>query len=224
MGQELTIEEYLHNLRHASDPDERRNAAWWLGRQRDIRIVEPLIVALDDPDASVRVRATESLGNLRDERAVLPLITRLSDDDASVRAQACHALGRQGDYRALPALIEMLRDGESQVRAAAAGALAKLPDASAAGPLVSVMIGDEADYVRHDAQRSLSEIGGEVIVSLLLIALNGDHEPDAMRRMVEVLAALGDSRATAPLQGLVDHPDEVVRATVAWALNVLQHG
>jgi HEAT repeat protein len=56
--------------------------------------VDPLLGALSDGDASVRVAAAWALGRIEDRRAVTPLTRLLLDDaDAGVRRAAAEALG-----------------------------------------------------------------------------------------------------------------------------------
>jgi hypothetical protein len=51
---------YIERLQD-EDPNVRRRAAWLLGTQHDQQAVEPLIRALEDPDAGVRAAAAEAL-------------------------------------------------------------------------------------------------------------------------------------------------------------------
>jgi HEAT repeat protein len=76
--------------------------------------VPPLIEALTDPDAEVRLQATRALARMglvgRD--AVPALITALSDENKLVRQGAARALGQMGPAarEAIPALIQALKD------------------------------------------------------------------------------------------------------------------
>jgi HEAT repeat protein len=54
--------------------------------------VEPLIVALKDPAASVRERAAQTLGSIVDARAITPLSAALNDQDIDVAKAAARAL------------------------------------------------------------------------------------------------------------------------------------
>lgn len=221
MADEPTLEVYIGWLKDA-DPDVRRNAAWTLGRQRDPRLVEPLINALHDDVADVRVRVVESLGNFKDERVVTALLDTLqSDADAEVRAYAAQSLARLPDAQAVEPLIAALDDDESLVRAAVAGALGAIHDPRAVGPLVSLLSGDADHDVRYYAAKSLSAIGGAVTVDALLAALKTATDTDVILRIVELLGQLVDSRAIEPLKALRDHHDEDIRETAQWALKQL---
>ncbi|MFC2011449.1 HEAT repeat domain-containing protein [Chloroflexota bacterium] len=65
-----------------SHSDFRVEAIVILGETGDSRVMEPLILALEDTDSSVRMAAVYTLGYMGDERALDPLIqVRLSDED-----------------------------------------------------------------------------------------------------------------------------------------------
>jgi HEAT repeat protein len=90
-------------------------------------------LALRDPDAKVRKKATFTLGNIGpSDPAVLPaLLAALKDADAGVRCEAILALVKYGPAarEAVPLLTELQQDEEGQVRAYSALALQKLrPD------------------------------------------------------------------------------------------------
>jgi len=70
------------------DPLSREFAACKLRSIGDPRGVEPLINALKDSAAIVRVAAALSLGQMGDDRAVQPLADALKDKDEEVRIAA----------------------------------------------------------------------------------------------------------------------------------------
>ena len=70
------------------DPSSREFAACKLRSIGDPRGVEPLINALKDSAAIVRVAAALSLGQMGDDRAVQPLADALKDEDEEVRIAA----------------------------------------------------------------------------------------------------------------------------------------
>ncbi|MFH1726761.1 MAG: HEAT repeat domain-containing protein [Elusimicrobiota bacterium] len=75
---------------------ERAHAAHQLGLRGDARAVEPLIRALDDPEAAVVINAAQSLGRLGDARAVGPLRRKLGEESPEVRRRAAEALESLG--------------------------------------------------------------------------------------------------------------------------------
>jgi hypothetical protein len=90
----------------------------------DIRVVEPLIVALGSPHTWEA--ASEALGKLGDAKAVEPLNDALKANSRIYRhdwIQPANALGQIGDIRAVEPLIESLNKGRTIARRAAALAL-----------------------------------------------------------------------------------------------------
>ncbi|MBC8099669.1 MAG: HEAT repeat domain-containing protein [Armatimonadetes bacterium] len=220
---EPTIDDYIANLRSAK-PDVRRNAAWTLGRSRDIRILLPLITALNDPDADVRVRVAEALGNLRDARAVEPLLAALShESDEEVQTQLLRSLGRQGDVRALDALLDALHAPSAMIRGAAAEALHDIPDSRATPLLAHTLAHDIDESVRSAAYRALTRIGGTPATDTLVAMLMSDLPADARNKIAELLGVLGERSTEPVLRMLLDDPDEGVRDKAAWALRQMIH-
>lgn len=219
---EPTLEDFI-NMLDDPDPNVRRNAAWLLGRYRDVRVLEPLITALGDEDASVRVRAAESLSKVRQERTVDALIDafNIGDDDEKVRAMIVTALSRQGDFRAVDMLIEcLMKDPSERVRIAAAEAISELPDKRAIPALVEMLLHDKGE-TSHYAARSLGIVGGKATVDALLEALKQDPDSVAKIYIAETLAGLFDKRAIPPLQALTNDPDESVSESAKWAVKQL---
>ncbi len=218
---DLMLEDYINLLANGT-PAERRNAAWMLGRQRDMQIIEPLINAIHDEDDDTRLRVVESLGNIKDERIVPHLIQALSEDVPRVRAQVAMSLGLQRDYRALEALIELLKDGEAMVRAGAVQALLHVPDARAIMPMMGVLADDPDENNRHYAARTLEQIGGVGVVDALSLLLHSEPSTETKIRCVEVLAALRYQEGVPALRHLLEDEDEGVREMVIWALKLLR--
>jgi HEAT repeat protein len=217
---ELTLEDYIVNL-NSPAADVRRNAAWILGRSRDIRIIEPLIAALNDPDTTVRVRVAESLGNLRDERTIPPLIAAAQQEaDDEVRAQLIASLGRQGDSQIIDHLLTALQDDSVLVRGAAAEALVAIPDQRAIPALIQVLLEENDSNTRYHASRALGNIGGQATTEALIAALTQNIEPQPDRKiaLIEILGQLRDRRTVDALRNLLNDPDEGVVETAKWAL------
>ena len=67
------------------DPSRRWKAAESLGRIRDNRAVDPLILALTDEDWRVRQKAAWALGKIGDPRALVPLRRAMMHDTEGVK-------------------------------------------------------------------------------------------------------------------------------------------
>jgi HEAT repeat protein len=110
------------------DAETRRSAAAFIASPGEKHAVQPLIGALKDTDAPVRVAAARSLRILGKETArdALPaLIAALRDPDDKVKIAAAEAVT---DFRfdaraAVPALEEMYKSPSSEVRVSAGRAL-----------------------------------------------------------------------------------------------------
>lgn len=98
----------------------------WLGHDADMRVVDPLIDALTDPDMLIRDYAIHALGKLGDPRAVEPVLQALTSDRVHIRQTASSALGALGGRRAIDALTMALHDRHEGVRQNARHALVQL--------------------------------------------------------------------------------------------------
>jgi HEAT repeat protein len=80
--------ERLHHflaMLEEEDPSQRWKAAESLGRIRDNRAVEPLLLALRDDDWRVRQKAAWALGKIGDPRALVPLRRALVHETEGVK-------------------------------------------------------------------------------------------------------------------------------------------
>lgn len=142
-------------------PVVRKNAAQLLWALcvllDDDRVVQPLIGALEDPQAAVRQAAADALGLFQDSRAVDPLIARLNDPERDVRLAAIRSLGIIRDMRAVPALMEKLNAPDFMERSQAADMLNHFQPPSIE-PLLE-MLGDPTRPAesREEAARLLSD-------------------------------------------------------------------
>lgn len=145
-------------VNEANGPDRamRGTAALILGKIGGAEVLQPLINALEDEDASAGAAA--GLGELGNREAVAELIDALRDEDA-VRA-AAEALGKIGDVRAVEPLIRVLQDSyeDDATHAAAAKALGMIGDSRATEPLRKVMETDKNPLVREAARLALDKI------------------------------------------------------------------
>lgn len=220
---DFTTEDYIWQLANDKDFDVRRNAAFRLGRERDERVVQPLLNAINDENESVRVRVVEALGT-RDEKVVIqPVIKALQNDDNSdVRRIAARSLGYIGDEQGLEPLIDALCDTAPEVRAQAAESLETFKQQSAAQALITAFLQDEDSNVIHFAKQSLSNLGSTDVVDALLIALENHKKPELLADIIEVLAQIKDTRALNPIEAYVGHKDDGVASMAEWAISILK--
>ena len=207
-GQGDSVGQMIANL---SNPDAsiRKTAADKLGRIKDPRAVEPLIVALkDDRDPTVRTSAAEALGTIGTP-AVEPLIAALKNKDAEVRWRVVESLGKIKDPNAVEPLIAALRgDRDERVRREAAEALADIRDPRAVEPLIAALKDREWD-VRANSARGLGWGDDPRAFEALLVALTADKDPGVRISAAEALGETRDPRAIEPLIGAMKNDFEL---------------
>jgi HEAT repeat protein len=194
------------------DPVLRADAAWALGslqisNRQDLVAISPLIGALGDPDAHVRLQAAAALGQFGPaaSAAVEPLTGRLKDDEKGpdtntvvyVRAAAARALGRIG------------------------------PGAKAAVPMLQSLSTDQNRYTRMDAVVALWRIQRLAAAALpkLMDGLS-TIEQDTTWQIFDALAEMGPQakEAVPAISAHLNSPNPLVRKRAAEALRHIETG
>lgn len=198
-----------------------------LGRIRDHRATESLLVRLQDADVGGRRAVVVALGRIRDPRAVDTLIGLLPQADLAMRRAVAEALGRIEDARAIDPLVALLesekflpevaqalgRIGSPQIVVGpliAALHRASPPDrviisdvlvkfrSQAVEPLIG-LLHDEVPNMRKIAAKALGQIGDRTAVEPLLVTLK-DEQKDIAATAADALGKIGDPQA---VEGLV---------------------
>jgi len=159
---QISILEELLDLLKAADPVDRESAIMRLNFYcNDLRVVEPLLEALDDVDARVRAAAAHRLGVTGNYPEVAPaarkavnrLVALLEDENVDVVASAIYALGKIGDSSVGSELLPFLDYPDTphvkvrRITIESLGALRYQP----AIPHLCRLLHDAAPEVRHDA-------------------------------------------------------------------------
>ncbi len=169
------------------------------------RIIEPMIMLLDDNDIFLRRVAVKLLRSYADQRAVPHLAVAANDSDEEVRLASIAALGGIREESGVPVLQGLLKHADAKTRTAALRALGRIGSADAVDSCGQALSGapaeaqcrvleamgnsntvEAANYcarslsnakpsVREQAARSLGEIGGEDVVEHLGRALADDE-------------------------------------------------
>ena len=225
------------------------DSAWWV-RMRSVEALEqigaraerPLLVALDDIDPEIRIRAAVSLERLgvpnrligqiaagnapADAEETLArfagagakemLAEHLSHPSPAVRVAVVQAARRAGRRELVPDLIlTVRRDADAGVRAVALEALRSL-SAQPALPAAVDALGDTDDQVRAAALGFIGELGSAELAPALLARI----DDRTARVRAGVAKALGLIRATGvdvAFARLAGDPDGDVRAAAAGA-------
>ena len=194
----------------------REGAAKALGEYKEVRAVEPLILALKDEDSDVRGNAVTALGNIGDSRAVGPLIQALKDKDGVVRRRAAYALGKFGDPGAVAPMIQALNDKDWVVRGNAADVLGGMGDPRAVEPLIQALSDEEAETV-YNVALALGKLGDARAAEPLVQVLS--HEDETARiKAALALGSMGDARGVEILIQALLTGDPTTRREAAKAL------
>jgi len=176
---------------------------------------QPLIAALGDPSAAVRVNAAFALGGIKDTVAVDDLLPLLKDPAIEVRCEAARSLGRLGDTKATEPLIAALKDTDRHVRTDIVTALGELRDPRTLPPLLDAL-GDVID-VRTAAEKALLDTRDPRAVEPLITELK-DRNRDVRCIAARLLGAIGDRRAVRPLILALKDRESSVRFEAAGSL------
>jgi HEAT repeat protein len=121
--------------------------------------VEPLRLALSDPDPRVRRIAVWGLSEMRPAPEYLaPAVAQLLDDrDPAVRGQAARAIGDSGSRAYTARIADLLRDPIATVRIEAAHALGDLQDPASRPALLAALSTSDAQ-VRSKVRWALRRV------------------------------------------------------------------
>lgn len=206
----------VHNL----DRYARQNCVFNLIATRDSRAIEPLIIALDDPDDGVQGLAVKALSRIEARPATPRLIAFLKEDDTDeyFRHRVASALGRSGDPDALTPLIDYYNttlEGRPQ------SALWDMRRQLTQGQLEDFVIRpfsvayhpdkDQRQSVGGDVFRFAVERAGDLKITAatpFLIQHYRNASSSLRNRIIYNLGRIGDPSAVPFLQGLVDTKGE----------------
>lgn len=207
----------IRALGYTSDANVRRAAVAALGELGDVRAVEPLVLALKNPDwqhdwhdTAALTDALTRLGTL----SVGPLIAALTWHSTVVRVSTAGALAAIGRPAVQP-LILLLGSADLETREAAGQILAEI-GADAMDQLIEALTGDVSSR-RQRAARVLGEIGDPSAIGPLKRALT-DELAGVRQTAAKSLGAIGDPATADDIGALLDDPSSDVRRSAALAL------
>ncbi len=133
VGDETVIDPLVEILTQSTQRPQRRNAAWLLGRvtgsHRAESVVDPLVEALGDDDATTAQFAATSLSTIGGEVVEERLLDVVADPEmaSDAQAKAVFVLGRVGGEQSRERLEALTHDSDDdEVRRRAFAALSKL--------------------------------------------------------------------------------------------------
>jgi HEAT repeat protein len=105
---------FIPALLKDDDADVRKFGVDILGNIESVKVLSPLMTALDDREDNVAAAAAEYLGKKKHREAVPALVARAGSGNFWVKFSCLKALGEIGDPAAAPAVLEMA--GEQDLR------------------------------------------------------------------------------------------------------------
>jgi HEAT repeat protein/protein-S-isoprenylcysteine O-methyltransferase Ste14 len=172
-----------------SNPANRQEAAWALGRIGSSRATEPLLERLADEEDGVRFQAVGALGNIGSREAVPALISLVGGENDSLHRSAADALGRIGAEEAVGPLTEAMDKPNWWDRSAVVDALGQIGSSAAVAPLAA-RLKDEEVHVRRSIVVALLKIGSGKAAAALEDALD-DEDWEVRLYAAEALKKLG---------------------------------
>ena len=220
----------LHALLRDADEEIRNFAAGMLGNIGAKLSTEPLAHALDeDTDPNVRHSAAVALGQIGASSAV-PQLIRALRQEPWLQYATIRALRQIGDLRAVPAMVELLE--ETLFTVPALEALAAMADRSVLADVIP-RLSDSDPAVRNQAIRTVASIEQRATaegasldpdvqkalrhgdLAEHLLGMLEDDDPENRRTAAITLGWLKETRAEAPLIGLLGDPELQEYATHA---------
>lgn len=218
-GVGLPIDSLVTLLENAeADIRLRCAAAAALGQSGNTAAVAPLVKALEDKKAPIRLWAAVALNGKSASEAVKALTKALEDEDARVRVRAADALAAVQDSKVIDPLVKATSDANSEVRTWAVIGLGNFSEKKAFEALIA-SLGDSDVEVRVAAADALGRTGSLQATPHLISRLNDfGEETDVRVAAARAIGGLRDSRAVPALLGLIGDNDPKIRQWVVSAL------
>ena len=207
------LTEILQN--DAEKCEVRGQAAVGLGYLGDARACEILCKALKDEE-EIAKNAAWALERLKHPDSVQALIEALQDNREGMVCQAAVALGNISEVSAVSDLITISDNGQHPVCSQVIKALAEIGHPSAITPLVQLLNNQK---LRWGIISALGQIGTNRSVEILENALNQEGEDYSYYHISLALVNIGTPQAFQVLMSTLDKYNQVLRASVASALD-----
>ena len=193
--------------------------AWWV-RMRSVEALEqigavaegPLLVALDDADGEIRLRAAVAL-----ERLGVPdnLVRMIETGERVPDAQ--QTLVKIAGTGAREFLAELAQHHSVQVRSALINAVHRAGRRDLAPEMIDIATADTEAPLRAEALAALRALGAREALPAAVFAL-ADQDHRVRAEAAGLVGELGDTGTAAMLRVQTNDPDATVRATAVQAL------
>jgi HEAT repeat protein len=195
---------FLPRLLEDDDADVRKFGVDILGNIESVKVLEPLMSALEDSVDNVAAAAAEYLGKKKHGPAVPALVARAGRGDFWIKFSCLRALGEIGDPAAGPAVLRMAE--ERDLRKASLEALG-LMGVAEAEPLVLEGLSSEDRGFRRIA-----------VLSTARLRQRTGNESEAYVRLREGIRENSSEALTSWLTDLMRHDDPALRSAAEVVL------
>jgi HEAT repeat protein len=218
------VSELVYGLQHR-DPATREAVVRAIGRIFDppprtsapTAVGDAAIAALNDPDARVRLWASDTLGWLRERRAAPALAERFGFYRHGVEAEAAlHALARIAQPQSADIFRQAMTARQPELRVMAVEGLGRLRDPAAAPAISGALASERQPTVLLAGAFSFFLLGERSNLDRLVLAL---ADPALFRQAQVYLTELG-AEAAPDVRPYLQRPDPVLRLRVAEVLGL----
>ncbi len=182
--------------------------------------LEIFLMALDENDRFMKVKAIEALPSIMGKECEPHLVKMLKDDDIRVRCSAARKLSGYGNTACIDTLIFALKDEYADVRNSAERALLKIGDISIA-PRLAPILKDEHYRFRYYATVSLNDIYGSRKAVPLLVKDIESEDPWIRYAAFKALCHFADPSTKNALKTAINQGDSLSRAMAARTLGAI---
>jgi cyclophilin family peptidyl-prolyl cis-trans isomerase/HEAT repeat protein len=211
------VSESLAALLHDFHADVRGATALALARAADNVSLNPLLLAVHDPDSDVVWRVAYALEKVPSARVGAKVMPLLASDDALTRAHAARTLGKQKDEDAVSVLVGALADPDPRVVVNAARALGEIGEDDAVHPLGETLARHPSHHARRAAAAALGGIGSKKGKDYLAQAIM-DRSAGVRAEAITALAAVLGEEAAIFCDQAVRDGSRYVRAAAVEAM------
>lgn len=196
----------------------------WL-RSRESGDILRRVLSNGEKDDRVFRITTIVLGLLGDVSAT-PFITEFLHKGESrvVRQNCAVSLGLLGNSAAIPDLIQCLQiERDHWVRRSAVWAIESIDPVMAREALADTAVTDASEEVRQYAALALGRIGGNVALGVLEQMLKSDDSISVRCSVLESIGHIGGPKALRIARSALNDPNERVKASAHYCINLLRN-
>lgn len=191
VGGQQVVAKFNADLYH-ENVERQRLAVTALGWIAEPDVVEPLLKAINHPEASVRKSAINALTQIGEVTDYDPMVLALNDENSGVRKAAVSALVSLRGEDSINDVRFLLDDEDVWVRYHTINAIGEM-GVHAHGNYILPYLDDEQDIIKIAASKALTRFGYKEAVPALS-KLCDEKNPDVVQAASSALAGLGEGQ------------------------------